>query len=75
MNYTIKYYKNRKLYSTDAGRYVNLSECKALIDAGHTVKFIEHGSDKDVTEKCLKEMIKLINVGEANLIDLIKRKV
>ena len=42
MNYTITYYRNRKLYSHDASRYGDLKECKELIDSGYSVKFIEH---------------------------------
>lgn len=74
MNYTITYYKNRKLYSHDASRYVNLRECKDLIDAGHSVKFLEHNTGKDMTEHCLKEMLCKFSISSESLIKLLKKK-
>jgi polyhydroxyalkanoate synthesis regulator protein len=71
--YIIKYYKNRKLYSTDASRYVNLKECKDLIDAGYKVRFVAHKTGEDVTEHCLKEMLCKFSVSQELLIRLIKR--
>ena len=71
--YIITYYKNRKLYSRDASRYVNLKECKDLIDAGHNVQFIAHKTGQDVTEHCLKEMLCKFSVSQDVLIRLIKR--
>lgn len=41
-DFVITYYKNRKLYSHNASRYVNLKECKELIDAGYNVRFVSH---------------------------------
>jgi polyhydroxyalkanoate synthesis regulator protein len=73
--YVITYYKNRKLYSRDASRYVNLEECKELIDQGFSVKFIEHKTGDDVTEHCLKEMLCKYNVSQNILIKLIRRAV
>jgi polyhydroxyalkanoate synthesis regulator protein len=74
MNYTITYYKNRKLYSHDASRYVNLRECKDLIDAGHSVKFLEHNTGRDMTEHCLKEMLCKFSISSESLIKLLKKK-
>lgn len=71
--YTITYYKNRKLYSNDASRYVNLKECKELIDAGFDVKFVAHKTGEDVTEHCLKEMLCKFSLSQDILIKLIKR--
>lgn len=71
--YEIRYYKNRKLYSPDASRYVNLKECKELIDEGYTVKFVDHRTGEDVTEHCLKEMLCKFEVSKELLIRLIKR--
>jgi polyhydroxyalkanoate synthesis regulator protein len=71
--FEITYYKNRKLYSHNASRYVNLGECKELIDAGYNVRFIEHKTGDDVTEKCLKEMLCKFSVSQDVLIKLIKR--
>lgn len=71
--FVITYYKNRKLYSHDASRYVNLSECKELIDAGYVVQFVAHKTGEDVTEQCLKEMICKFPVKTETLLNLIRR--
>lgn len=70
--FIITYYKNRKLYSQDASRYVNLKECKELIDAGYIVKFISHKTGEDVTEHCLKEMICKFSVSQSILLSLVR---
>lgn len=71
--YVITYYKNRKLYSQDASRYVNLKECKELIEAGYNVKFLAHKTGEDVTEHCLKEMLCKFSVSQDLLIKLVRR--
>jgi polyhydroxyalkanoate synthesis regulator protein len=71
--FIVTYYKNRKLYSNDASRYVNLKECKELIDAGYNVKFIAHRTGVDVTEHCLKEMLCKFSISQDVLIKLVKR--
>lgn len=70
--YVITYYKNRKLYSADASRYVNLMECKCLIDSGYSVQFLSHKTGEDVTEQCLKEMISKFPMSTSALINLLK---
>jgi polyhydroxyalkanoate synthesis regulator protein len=72
-NFVITYYKNRKLYSQDASRYVNLKECKELIDAGYNVKFLAHKTGEDVTEHCLKEMLCKFSISQDILIKLVRR--
>jgi polyhydroxyalkanoate synthesis regulator protein len=72
-NFVITYYKNRKLYSQDASRYVNLKECKELIDAGYNVKFVAHKTGEDVTEHCLKEMLCKFSISQDILIKLVRR--
>ncbi len=72
-DFVITYYKNRKLYSQDASRYVNLSECKSLIDAGFNIRFLAHKTGEDVTEHCLKEMLCKFSISRDVLIKLIKR--
>lgn len=69
----ITYYKNRKLYSHDASRYVNLKECKDLIDAGYDVQFVSHETGEDVTEQCLKELIVKCDVSTKELLGLLRR--
>ena len=68
----VTYYKNRKLYSHDASRYINLTECKSLIEAGYSVKFVAHKTGDDVTEHCLKEMLCKFSVSKDVLIRLVK---
>ncbi len=72
-NFVITYYKNRKLYSQDASRYVNLKECKELIDAGYNVKFVAHKTGEDVTEHGLKEMLCKFSISQDILIKLVRR--
>jgi polyhydroxyalkanoate synthesis regulator protein len=69
----ITYYKNRKLYCHHVSRYVNLKECKDLIDAGYNVKFIQHGTGQDVTEQCLKEMVRKCEIDVQSLLKLLGR--
>ena len=45
----IKRYPNRKLYDTDAKRYVTLNEIAGLIRAGEEVVVTDHASDEDLT--------------------------
>jgi polyhydroxyalkanoate synthesis regulator protein len=71
--FVVTYYKNRKLYSHDASRYINLTECKDMIDAGYNVKFLAHKTGEDVTEHCLKEMLCKFSVSQDVLIKLIRR--
>jgi polyhydroxyalkanoate synthesis regulator protein len=71
--FVITYYKNRKLYSQDASRYVNLSECKELIDAGYVVQFVAHKTGNDVTEQCLKEILCKSSIKKETLFNLIRR--
>ncbi len=70
----ITYYKNRKLYSTDAKRYVTLTECCQLLEKGYVVKFIDHVTGEDVTSKCVKELIKRSNIDVNKLLKLIRKE-
>jgi polyhydroxyalkanoate synthesis regulator protein len=72
-NFDITYYKNRKLYSHQASRYVNLNECKQLIDAGYNVRFIEHQTGIDVTRRCLMEMLCKFSVDQTELLNLLQK--
>jgi polyhydroxyalkanoate synthesis regulator protein len=71
MNINITYYKNRKLYSSHVSRYVNLMECKELIDAGHNIKFTHHSTGEDVTEQCLKELVRKCDINISSLMKLL----
>ncbi|HNS38659.1 MAG: pesticidal protein Cry15Aa [Anaerolineae bacterium] len=53
----IKRYPNRKLYDTDAKRYVTLNEIAALIRAGEEVSVMDHATDEDLTAVVLTQII------------------
>ena len=72
-NCDITYYKNRKLYSHQASRYVNLKECKDLIDAGYNVRFLEHQTGNDVTRRCLMELLCKFTIDQKELLNLLQK--
>lgn len=53
----IKRYPNRKLYDTDAKRYITLNEIAALIRAGEEVVVTDHATDEDMTAVVLTQII------------------
>lgn len=53
----IKRYPNRKLYDTDAKRYITLNEIAALIRAGQEVVVMDHATDEDLTAVVLTQII------------------
>jgi polyhydroxyalkanoate synthesis repressor PhaR len=53
----IKRYPNRKLYDTQARRYVTLDEVAALIRDGQDVVVVDHASDEDVTAVTLAQIL------------------
>lgn len=53
----IKRYPNRKLYDTEAKRYITLNEIAALIRAGDEVVVTDHGTDEDLTAVVLTQII------------------
>lgn len=53
----IKRYPNRKLYDTDAKRYITLNEIAALIRAGEEVLVKDHATDEDLTAVVLTQII------------------
>ncbi len=53
----IKRYPNRKLYDTDAKRYITLNEIAALIRAGEEVVVMDHATDEDLTAVVLTQII------------------
>ncbi len=53
----IKRYPNRKLYDTEAKRYITLNEIAALIRAGEEVIVTDHASDEDLTAIVLTQII------------------
>lgn len=53
----IKRYPNRKLYDTEAKRYVTLSEIASLIREGEEVVVIDHATEEDLTAVTLSQII------------------
>lgn len=53
----IKRYPNRKLYDTDAKRYITLNEIAALIRGGEEVIVMDHATDEDLTAVVLTQII------------------
>lgn len=53
----IKRYPNRKLYDTEAKRYVTLEELTHIIQAGQDVQVIDHESGEDLTNLTLTQII------------------
>ena len=53
----IKRYPNRKLYDTDAKRYVTLDDVTRLIQAGQEVHVVDYESGEDLTNLTLTQII------------------
>ena len=54
---TIKRYPNRKLYDTEAKRYVTLDQLTGMIQAGEEVQVVDHESGDDLTTLTLTQII------------------
>jgi polyhydroxyalkanoate synthesis repressor PhaR len=53
----IKRYPNRKLYDTEAKRYITLNEIASLIRSGEEVLVTDHSTDEDLTAVVLTQII------------------
>ncbi|CAN5548897.1 polyhydroxyalkanoate synthesis regulator DNA-binding domain-containing protein [soil metagenome] len=53
----IKRYPNRKLYDTEAKRYVTLDQLTALIQQGADVQVVDHESGEELTSLTLAQII------------------
>ena len=53
----VKRYPNRKLYDTQARRYVTLEEIGASIQAGEDVQVVDHQTGDDLTDLTLTQVI------------------
>jgi polyhydroxyalkanoate synthesis repressor PhaR len=53
----IKRYPNRKLYDTEAKRYITLNEIASLIRSGEEVLVTDHATDEDLTAVVLTQII------------------
>jgi polyhydroxyalkanoate synthesis repressor PhaR len=54
---TIKRYPNRKLYDTEAKRYVTLDSITQMIHEGHEVQVVDHETGEDLTNLTLSQII------------------
>jgi len=54
---TIKKYSNRRLYDTEASRYITLEELADRIQAGSDVRVIDAASGDDLTQATLTQII------------------
>ena len=57
MTVIIKRYPNRKLYDTDAKRYITLDGIAELIREGQEVQVIDHTTEEDLTAVTLTQII------------------
>jgi len=53
----IKRYPNRKLYDTEAKRYITLDGIAELIRSGHDVQIMDHTTGEDLTALTLSQVI------------------
>src|SRR5690625_623925 len=54
---TIRKYPNRRLYDTEAGKFIKLADIRALIVAGHDVRVEDKSSGEDITRSLLLQVI------------------
>lgn len=54
---TIRKYPNRRLYDTEAGRFIKLSDIRALVAAGEDVRVEDKSSGEDITRSLLLQVI------------------
>lgn len=67
-------YDNRKLYSHDIKKYVNLKEVAQLIEEdGFEVVVHSHSTGKDVTNQALGEIIKKGFSKSDKILELLKK--
>lgn len=53
----IKKYPNRRLYDTEASKYITLADLKDLVAAGVSVKVVDSGSNEDITRSIMLQII------------------
>jgi polyhydroxyalkanoate synthesis repressor PhaR len=54
---TVRRYPNRKLYDTQARRYVTLDGLRRLVASGHEVEVVDQATGEDITSVTLAHMI------------------
>lgn len=72
---TFRKYANRKLYSTQDHKYVNLEQIHSEVKNGLTVIVLDHKTGEDVTLDTLKQaVLKCNNFSLEGLQDLIREE-
>jgi polyhydroxyalkanoate synthesis regulator protein len=66
-------YKNRKIYSPDIKRYVNLDEITSMIKQGEKISIRAYETNWEVTNEVLKQCLVNLNVNQNDLINLINK--
>jgi polyhydroxyalkanoate synthesis regulator protein len=66
-------YKNRKIYSPDIKRYVNLDEITSMIKQGEKISIRAYETNGEVTNEVLKQCLVNLNVNQNDLINLINK--
>jgi len=66
-------YKNRKIYSQELKRYVNLSELIDQVKKGVDFSVQSYENGEDVTNEVLKQCLLNVNVNTHNLLDMIQK--
>lgn len=56
-HHLIKKYPNRRLYDTEASKYITLTDLKNMIANGSCVKVLDTNSDEDITRSILLQII------------------
>jgi polyhydroxyalkanoate synthesis regulator protein len=71
---TLIKYENRKIYSKDANRHVNLDEILEAVKDGEVLRIIEHRTNRDVTSEVLNQALSRYAPLTVNQIYTILRK-
>ena len=66
-------YNNRKIYSPDVRRYVNLDEIVNLVKAGEKITIRAHETNAEVTEDVLKQCLIHVKLQTNDLVNLINK--
>jgi len=64
----IKKYKNRKLYNTQEGQYICLSDIVDFMQAKEKIQVITHEGNEDITQETIVQA--LLKCGKLNQIAL-----
>jgi polyhydroxyalkanoate synthesis repressor PhaR len=53
----IKKYPNRRLYDTEASKYIKLGDLRKMITEGATIKVVDSNTEEDITRNILLQII------------------